>query len=77
MTHIGESKRVTFTPETVEIVDISRNKVVPLGFVDYQARMYKFSYFIPYFIGKVLFSHANETKKLWHDIFYHLNYRYL
>ena len=47
MTHIGESKILTFTPDTVEIVEISTNKVVELGFVDHQARMYKFSHFLP------------------------------
>ena len=48
MTHTSESKRVTFTPDTVDIAEISTNKVVALGFVDHQARMYKFSHFLPY-----------------------------
>ena len=47
ITHIGEANRVTFTPETVEIAEISTNKVVDLGFADHQARMYKFSHFLP------------------------------
>ena len=39
MTHTSESKRVTFTPDIVDIAKISTNKVVALGFVDHQARM--------------------------------------
>ena len=77
MTHTSEAKRVTFTPDIVEIAKISTNKVVALGFVDHQARMYKFSLFLPYFRGNVLLTHANESRKLWHERFGHLNYRYL
>ena len=39
--------------------------------------MYKFSHFLPYSQGSALLSHANDTKKLWHEMFGHLNYRYL
>ena len=76
MTHIGESKRVTFTLDTVEIAEISTNNMVPLGFDDYQARMYKFSHLLPYSIGNALLNHSNETIKLWHERFIHLKYRY-
>ena len=37
--HVGEYKRVTFTSDTMDIVDISTNKVVALGYVDHQASM--------------------------------------
>ena len=47
MTHIGESKRVTFTTDVVEIAKISSNEVASLGYADHQARMYKFSHFLP------------------------------
>ena len=39
MTHTGEAKRVTFTPDTMDIVEISTNKVVPFGFAEHQAIM--------------------------------------
>ena len=52
MIHTGEAIKVTFTPYIVEIAEISSNKVVALGFVDYQARMYKFSHFLPNLDGK-------------------------
>ena len=77
MTHTGESKRVTFTPDSMEIEKISTNKVVALGFVDHNARMYKLSHFLPYSRENVLPSHANETSKLWHERYGHVNYRYL
>ena len=48
MTHTSEAKRVTFTPDIVDIARIFTNKVVALGFVDHNARMYKFSHFLPY-----------------------------
>ena len=77
ITHTGEAKRVTFTPDTVEIDEISINKVVALGFADHQSRMYKLSHLLPYSRGKALLSHANETIKTWHDRFGHMNYTYL
>ena len=61
MTHTRESKRVTFTPDLVEIAEISSNQVVALGYADHQARMYKFSKFLPNSSGKALLSHANEA----------------
>ena len=48
MTHTGESKRVTFTPNAVDIEEISIGKVVALDVADHEVRMYKFSHFLPY-----------------------------
>ena len=48
MNHNGEKKRVTFTPKTLEIVEISTNKMVALVFSDHQTRKYKFSHLLPY-----------------------------
>ena len=47
------------------------------GYADYQERMCKFSKFLPNSNGKVLLSHANDTSKIWHEIFEHMNYKYL
>ena len=66
MKYIGEANRVTFTPEVVEIEEISTHKLVAFGFVYHNARMYNFSHFLSYFQGNVILSHANETRKLWH-----------
>ena len=48
-----------------------------MGVDDHDLRMYKFSHFLPYSQGNALLSHANETRKLWHERYGHLNYRYL
>ena len=77
VTHTGEAQRVTFTRDVVDIVEISSNKVVALGYVHYEARMYKLSPFLPNSRGKALMSHSNETNKLCHEIFGHMNYKYL
>ena len=37
----------------------------------------KFSLFLPYSNPYSLLIHANEERKLWHEIFGHLNYKYL
>ena len=36
-----------------------------------------FSHFIPYSNPSALLIHANEERKLWHEIFGHLNYKYI
>ena len=41
MTHIGEPKRLIFTPNYVEISEISTGQVVAVGYVDHHERMYK------------------------------------
>ena len=54
MTHIGTSKRVTFTQNDVEISEISTDQVVAVGYADHDSRMYKFSHFLPYSQGNAL-----------------------
>ena len=49
MTLTREAKRVTFTPDLVEIAEISSNQVVAIGYADHHERMYKFFEFPPYF----------------------------
>ena len=48
MTDTTTNKRVTFTQNDVEISKISAGQVVVVGFADHDARMYKFSHFLPY-----------------------------
>ena len=61
----------------MEISEISTRQAVAVGIADHDSRMYKFSYFLPYSQGNALLSHANETKKLWIDMFGHLKYIYI
>ena len=73
MTHTGEEKRVTFTPDIVEIAEISIDQVNAIGYADHYERMYKFLNFLPTYNDQALLSHPNETSKLWHERFGHMN----
>ena len=45
--------------------------------MDHSLKVYKFSHFLPYSNPSALFTHDNEASKLWHEIFGHLNYKYV
>ena len=77
MTHTGSPKKVIFSPDDVEITDISNGKVITKDTVDHTSKVYMFSHFLPYSNPSSLLIHANEESKLWHEIFGHLNYKYL
>ena len=77
MNHIGDPKRVTFTPDMVEITENSTNQVIAIGYGDHHERMYKFPNFLPTSNDQAHLSHANEVSKLWHERFGHMNYKYL
>ena len=77
MTHTGSPNKVIFSPNDVEIADISSGKVIAKGVVDHTLKVYKFSHFLPYSNPSTLLIHANEASKIWHEIFGHLNYKYL
>ena len=77
MTHTGEAKRVTFTPDMVEIAKISSNQVIAIGYVDNHERMYKVSNFLPTSNDQYILSHANDISNIWHERFGHMNYKYL
>ena len=77
MNHTGLENKVTFTQEDVEISKVSTRKVVVVGVVDHESRMYKFSHFLPYSLGNALLSHANEVRRIWNESFGHINYIYI
>ena len=54
MTYTSLSKRVTFTQDDVDILEISTGQVVAVGIADHESRMYKFSHFLPYSSGIAL-----------------------
>ena len=47
MTHTGDPKRFTFTPDMVDITDITIDQVIAIGYADCHERMYKFLNFLP------------------------------
>ena len=68
---------MTFTLDLFEIAKIESNQVVAVGYADHHERMYNFLNFLPSSNNQVLLSHANDTSKLWHERFGHMNYKYL
>ena len=77
MTHTGSPNKFILSPDDVEITEISNGKVISKGVVDHTSKVYMFSHFLPYSIPSTLLIHANEESKLWHERFFHLNYKYL
>ena len=77
MTHIGSPKKIIFSPDDVEITEISNGKFITKGVVYHTSKVYMFSHFLPYSNPSTLLIHANEERKIWHEIFGHLNYKYL
>ena len=47
MAHIGSPKKVIFSPDDVEITEISNGKVIEKGVVDPTSKVYKFPIFYP------------------------------
>ena len=76
ITHFGTRKRVEFTPDAVNIFDIQSNSKVATGEVNHRSRLYTFSKFIE-LDSALLLTHADDSSKLWHEIFGHLNFRYI
>ena len=77
MNHIWSPNKVIFSHDDVEITNISNGKFIEKGVVDHTSKVYKFSHFVPYSNPSAILIHANEASKIWHEIFGHLNYKYL
>jgi hypothetical protein len=52
------------------------NSKVSIGEVNHQSRLYIFSEFIEP-DSVLLLTHADESSKIWHERFKHLNFRYM
>ena len=77
MNHTGSPKRVKFNLESVEITKKATGLLVVKGIENNFTKAYEFSHFLHVSPPKNLLSHANNTRKIWHDIFGHLNFKYL
>ena len=77
MTHIRSPKKVVFTLNDVEIIEMPNGRVIAKGFVDHSSKVYKFSHFMPFSNPSPLLTHVNEAINIWHERFGHLNYKYL
>ena len=45
--------------------------------LDHTLKVYMFSHFLPYSNPLALLIHDNEESKIWHEIFGHINYKYI
>ena len=77
MTHTGVPKRVKFSSNDVEINEIAYSKLVAKGLANHDAKAYEFSHFLVDTKPIALLTHGNEVSRLWHEIFGHLNFKYL
>ena len=77
MTHTGSPKRVTFDSESIEIIEKSIGKIIVKGIANHATKAYEFSHFLLVSPPITLLTHVNNTNKIWHEIFGHLNLKYL
>jgi hypothetical protein len=76
MTNFNTGKRVIFTPDAMDIYDMQTNSKVVTGEVNHQSKLYTFSEFIEP-DSALLLTHANESSRIWHERFMHLNFIYM
>ena len=58
MTHTRSPKKVIFSPNEVDITEISRGKVIAKGVANHTSKVYMFSHFLPYSNPSTLLIHA-------------------
>jgi hypothetical protein len=76
MTNSSTRKKVVFTPNSVDTYDMQTNSRVATGEVNHQSRLYTFSEFIE-LDSSLLLTHVDESSRIWHERFGHLNFRYM
>ena len=77
MTHTCSPNKVTFDSETIEITEKTTRQLIEKGIANHSTKYYEFSHFLPISPPTTLLSHAKNTNKIWHDIFSHLNFKYM
>ena len=65
-----------FTLDAVNIYDLYSSSKIATDEVNNGARLYAFSEFIE-FESSLLLTHADDSSRLWHEKFGHLNYKYM
>jgi hypothetical protein len=76
MIHFNTGNKFIFTQNFMDIYDVKTNSRVATGEVNHQSRLYTFFEFIePNF--SLLLTHADESSRIWHKRFGHLNFRYM
>jgi hypothetical protein len=72
----GTRKRVIFTHDEMDIYEMKTNSRVTNDKVNHQSRLYTFSEFIDP-DSALLLTHVDESSRIWHKRFGHLNFRYM
>jgi transposase InsO family protein len=76
MMNYDTGNKVIFTPNSVDIYDMKTKSRVATSEVNHQSRLYTFSEFIEP-DSTLLLTHADESSRIWHERFGHLNFRYV
>ena len=76
MKKYGPGKRLISTLDVVDICDMQTNSRVATGEVNHQSRLHTFSKFIEPDYA-LLLTHANESSRICHERFGHLNFIYM
>ena len=77
ISHYGGGDKVEFLLDLVVVKSIKDESMVTIGESNHDSRIYTFSSFVPKSNAQALLMHSNIERKLWHERFGHLNYRYL
>jgi hypothetical protein len=70
-------KNSEFYLDSIEILGLKTTSQVAHLIVDHHYWLYSFSHFIPKYVCTKFLNHNNEEIGLWHEIVWHINYRYL
>jgi hypothetical protein len=76
MTNSTTRNKFVFTPNVMDIYNMQTNSKVATSEVNHQSRLYTFSEFIEPDYA-LLLTHADESSRIWHERFGHLNFRYM
>jgi hypothetical protein len=76
MKNSSTENKFIFTQNFVDIYDMQTNSRVAIGEVNHQSTLYTFSEFIER-DSALLLTHADESSRIWHKRFGHLNFRYM
>ena len=64
LTHIGVPKRLYFSPNDVEIMELASRKLVVEVLANHHAKSYEFSHFLADAKPIALLTHGNEVSRL-------------
>ena len=76
MKNFGIGKNFIFTPNSMDICDMQTNSRVATDEINHQSRVYTFFEFIEP-DSALLLTHADESSRIWHERFGHLNFKYM